>query len=259
VCRATRQCDSSVSSLDYATHGDFWGPIEKTLLRAVDCSYTQRTFYYKVIRGLGYQAAASHAQAAKLIEPGKRPLDDPAPPAQSAPVRGATHGEPRQDVTRPQSATNRRLVVAPIPEHAVRALPRSPPFAVQRPESHPPTRGPPASRSGSRRSGEPRAARPARRRSDGACSRAWPIIGIRPRLVTAADRADGTAVHDCPRPINLVQASEPIQERKVDQIPDAPPVASRARAASTSSPTRTRLPCGSICQGVRCGGQSECR
>ena len=32
---------------------DFWGPIEKTLPRAVDCSYTQRTFCYKVIRGLG--------------------------------------------------------------------------------------------------------------------------------------------------------------------------------------------------------------
>ena len=32
---------------------DFGGPIEKTLPRAVDCSYTQRTLCYKVIRGLG--------------------------------------------------------------------------------------------------------------------------------------------------------------------------------------------------------------
>src|ERR1700730_10953547 len=34
-----------------------------------------------------------HAQTAKLIEPGKRPLHDPPPPAQSTPVRGATHGD----------------------------------------------------------------------------------------------------------------------------------------------------------------------
>src|ERR1022692_4267199 len=45
-----------------------------------------------------------HAQTAKLIEPGKRPLHDPPPPAQSTPVRGATHGEPRQDMHRAQSA-----------------------------------------------------------------------------------------------------------------------------------------------------------
>jgi NADPH:quinone reductase-like Zn-dependent oxidoreductase len=38
-----------------------------------------------------------HAQTAKLIEPGKRPLHDPPPPAQSTPVRGATHCEPRHD------------------------------------------------------------------------------------------------------------------------------------------------------------------
>ena len=67
-----------------------------------------------------------HAQTAKLIEPGKRPLHDPPPPAQSTPVRGATHGEPRHDMPRAQSAPNRRRVVAAIPEHTVRPLPRSP-------------------------------------------------------------------------------------------------------------------------------------
>jgi hypothetical protein len=64
--------------------------------------------------------------------PGKRPLHEPAPPTQSTLVRGATHREPRHDVPRPQSAPNRRRVVAAIPEHTVRPLPRSPPFAVQR-------------------------------------------------------------------------------------------------------------------------------
>jgi len=73
-----------------------------------------------------------HAQTAKLIEPGKRPLHDPPPRAQSTPVRGATHGEPRHDMPGAQSAPNRRRVVAAIPEHTVRPLPRSPPSAVQR-------------------------------------------------------------------------------------------------------------------------------
>jgi hypothetical protein len=48
-----------------------------------------------------------------------------------------------------------------------------------------------------------------------------PIGGIRTGQFTAVDRADGTAVHDRPRPIKLVGASEPIQERNVDQIPHA--------------------------------------
>jgi hypothetical protein len=46
-----------------------------------------------------------------------------------------------------------------------------------------------------------------------------PIGGIRTDLVTAVDRADGTTVHDRARPINLVVAREPIQERIVNQIP----------------------------------------
>jgi len=73
-----------------------------------------------------------HAQTAKLIEPGKRPLHDPRPPAQPTPVPGATHGEPRHDMPRSLSTPNRGRVVATIPKHTVRPLPRSPAFAVQR-------------------------------------------------------------------------------------------------------------------------------
>jgi hypothetical protein len=72
-----------------------------------------------------------HAQTAKPIEPGKRPLHDPPPPAQSTPVRGATHGEPRHDMPRPQSAPNRLGIVAAIAQHTVRPPPRSPPFALE--------------------------------------------------------------------------------------------------------------------------------
>ena len=48
-----------------------------------------------------------------------------------------------------------------------------------------------------------------------------PIGGIWTGLVTPVHRADGTTVYDRPRPINLVVAREPIQQRKVDQIPHA--------------------------------------
>jgi hypothetical protein len=43
------------------------------------------------------------AQSAKLIEPSERPLDDPAPSAQSAAVFGVAFGEPRHDVAHTQT------------------------------------------------------------------------------------------------------------------------------------------------------------
>src|SRR6266850_2767526 len=41
------------------------------------------------------------AQASELVEPGKRPLHDPPPPAQPTPVRGTTHSDPRYDMHAP--------------------------------------------------------------------------------------------------------------------------------------------------------------
>jgi hypothetical protein len=67
------------------------------------------------------------------------------------------------------------------------------------------------------------------------------VGGVRTGLLTAVHRAEGTTVHDRSRPINLVVACEPIQKRKMDQIPHARLLAV-ARDASTSSPTRTRVP-----------------
>lgn len=52
----------------------------------------------------------------------------------------------------------------------------------------------------------------------GSISRIWT------GLIAAVNRADGTTVHDGPRPINLVQACEPVQQRKVHQIPNARPL-----------------------------------
>ena len=73
-----------------------------------------------------------HTQAAKLIEPGKRALHDPPPPAQSPAMLAAAHGKLRHDMSRSQRAPKRGRVVAAIPEHTVRPLPGSPACAAQR-------------------------------------------------------------------------------------------------------------------------------
>jgi hypothetical protein len=91
-------------------------------------------------------------------------------------------------------------------------------------ESHPPTPGLLVSRSGSRRSGELRVARHARCRSDDACSHVWPDRWDSGRSGHRRTRRGWNTIHDRPRPINLVGASEPIQQRKVDQIPHARPL-----------------------------------
>jgi hypothetical protein len=72
------------------------------------------------------------AQAAKLTEPGEGAFHDPPPPAQATPMLCAAHGQQGHNVTRPQTAPNGSCVVAAIPEHTVRPLPRSPPYAMQR-------------------------------------------------------------------------------------------------------------------------------
>src|SRR6266852_8508452 len=71
----------------------------------------------------------THAEAAKLIQPGKRTLDHPPPPAQAAAVHRATPRDERANPTRAQPAPNGLCVVAPITEHTVRSPPRSPAFA----------------------------------------------------------------------------------------------------------------------------------
>jgi len=69
------------------------------------------------------------AEASEFIEPGKRPLHDPAPPAEATPVRRAALRDKRENPTGSQSVADRRRIVAAIPEHTVRPLsgsPRSP-------------------------------------------------------------------------------------------------------------------------------------
>jgi hypothetical protein len=199
------------------------------------------------------------AQAAKLIEPGKCPLDDPPPLAQATPVLGAAHRQPGHDVPRPKTAPNRRRVVAAIPEHTVRPLPRSPPSAMQ---------------SGNRihqRQGFLRVV-PVRASEANRERHAPPVAGqmtfapalgaigrVRTGLVTAVRRADGTTVHDRARPINLVVAARANPVPQSGSGPTHVPVASRAGAASTSSPIRNRVPAGASARECRCEGRRQCR
>src|SRR4029453_15208257 len=151
-------------------------------------------------RGCGPPVVAD-AQASELVEPGKRPLHDPPPPAQPTPVRRTTPSDPRYDMPRPQPTTYPHSVVAAIAEHTVRPLPRSPAVAVQRGNRIDqregflrvvPVRAGPAN---CERRAPPVAAQMVLAPALG------PIGGIRTGQVTAVDRADGTTVHDRPRPI----------------------------------------------------------
>ena len=64
-----------------------------------------------------------------------------------------------------------------------------------------------------------------------------PIGRVRTSLVTAMYRADGTAVHNRSRPINLIVSSEPIQQREVNEIPHA-----RSLPIAQAAPTRHPRP-----------------
>ena len=72
-----------------------------------------------------------HAQAAKLIQPRKRPLDHPPPPPEATPVPRATPRYERANPTPAQTTPNRLRVVAAIPEYTVRSPARSTAFALK--------------------------------------------------------------------------------------------------------------------------------
>jgi len=177
------------------------------------------------------------AEATELIQPSKGPLDDPAPPAQPAPVLGTAHSDPRLDMPRPQPTPNGGCVVAAIPEHTVWPPSRSPPFAVQRWNRIDQRKG--FLRVGPIRAGEThgeRHASPVANQMTLAPA-LGPIGRVRTSLVTAMHRADGTTVHDRSRPINLIVSSEPIQQREVNEIPHA-----RSLPIAQAAPTRHPRP-----------------
>jgi hypothetical protein len=197
-------------------------------------------------------------ETSKLIEPGKCPLDDPSPSSQTAAVLGASHRQQRQDAARFATRIG-------LPLHRSRGLPphnlgdaAAVPARPGVEESHRPAPAPPASRFGWRRSGEPRAARPARRRSDDACSRAWPDQWD---LDRSGHRRGPRGWNNCPRPPATNQFGRSARASPAAQSasdPKRPPVANRAGAASPSSPARTRVPAGASARECRCEGRRRC-
>ncbi len=56
----------------------------------------------------------ANAQSAELVEPGKTPLDDPAPSSQSAAMLGVALGKQGQDVAGTQTLPDRLRVITTI-------------------------------------------------------------------------------------------------------------------------------------------------
>jgi hypothetical protein len=117
-------------------------------------------------------------------------------------------------------------------------------------ESHPPTPGLLASRSGSRPSGARRAVRPARRKFDDACSRAWPDRWDSDRSGHAVHRADTTTVHDRPRPIDLVVPARANPVAQSGSDPTRPARCQSRKRRQHVIPDPHSSSCGSICQGI---------
>jgi hypothetical protein len=189
-----------------------------------------------------------HTQAAKLIEPGKRALHDPPPPAQSPAMLAAAHGKPRHDMSRSQLAAEawpRRSRDPPAHSPAAAGVAR---LLRAAGESHPRAPGPLASRSGSRRSDEPHAAHPAPRRSGDAYCRAWLYPWDWARSGRPVHSADGTTVHDRPRPINLVIASQSSSAKWIRSHTLARCQSRRRRQHVIPDPHPSSW--GSICQGM---------
>lgn len=72
------------------------------------------------------------AQATELIQPGKRPLHDPAPAAQATTMRRAPHGHQRTDATSSKAVADRLRIVTTITQYTDRSASRPPAVALQR-------------------------------------------------------------------------------------------------------------------------------
>ena len=70
-------------------------------------------------------------EASKLIEPGKCPLDDPAPSSQTAAVQRAAHRQQRQDAASSQPGSDCLRIVAPVSHHTIWAMPRPSSLALE--------------------------------------------------------------------------------------------------------------------------------
>src|SRR4029450_12525817 len=163
-------------------------------------------------------------EASKLIEPGKCPLDDPAPSSQTAAVLGAAHRRQRQDAASSQPGSDCLCIVAAVSHHTIWATPRPSPLALEwQNRIHQRQCLLRVVSVGAGQANRERHAPPVADQMALAPALA-PTRGIWTGLAPAVDGADGTTVHDRPRPINLAGARVPVQQRKVHQIPNAGPL-----------------------------------
>ena len=173
------------------------------------------------------------AEASKLIEPGKRPPHDPAPPAEATPVRRAALRDKRENPTGSQSVADRRRVVAAITEHAGWTTARSASFALQ--WGNRIDQGQGFLRVVPIRAGQAHGERDALSITDQMpfASTLGAVGRIGTRLRAAMHRAHRATIDHRPRPIDLILSSEPIQQREVNEIPHA-----RSLPIAQAAPTR---------------------
>ncbi len=198
-----------------------------------------------------------HAQAAKLTQPGKCALHDPPPPAEATPMLGYGAWPARAQCgdSGDRAEWRPRRSRDPRPHGSVAAAVAPVDHAAG--ESHPPTPGLLASRSGSRRSSALRAVRRARHKSDGACSRAWPNRWDSDRF---GHRRTPRGCNNCPRPRATNQSGHRARANPAAQSGSDPirqPVASPASDASTSFLIRTRVPGEASAKGCRYEGRRQ--
>jgi hypothetical protein len=71
-----------------------------------------------------------HAEAPKLIQPGKCALHYPAPPSQPTAMLRSADGHQRENVAGSQTLPDRLCVIRAVAEHAAGATPRAASFAL---------------------------------------------------------------------------------------------------------------------------------
>lgn len=112
-------------------------------------------------------------------------------------------------------------VIRAVAQHAVRTTPGSPPRALERRNRIDERQRFGSSHVDWHRSCGRRAASPARRRSPAFAPALGTVGRIRTNLRPTTHGPHGTAIHHRPRPINLGAAGQPIQQREMNEIPNA--------------------------------------
>jgi hypothetical protein len=94
-------------------------PADQSATQGQECLVKVRPFF------------VAHAQSPALIQPSERPLDDPAPSAQSAAMFGVALRKKRDNASLTQTLPDRLGVITAVAQHAIRSMARTPTHALQ--------------------------------------------------------------------------------------------------------------------------------